>query len=350
MRLILSGPEFTSRLGTLVLPAFKPWSEGPFANMVRQAQQVSAALPPGRWAAIFAVTLIVTVSIFAGHKTGNSWLVAFGFGLGLLTLIFAIVRGGSCLIDQRRLELESRITEVEALNQQNIVLRQQLQAAHMRATELNERFLRRVSSDLHDGPAQHLALALLRLDELVPVVNSVQKDGAPTHKHVLATIRSATSDAMKEIRNISSGLALPELQKISPADALTIAARSHERATGTRVSIKVESMPPRLPLPVTICLFRFAQEGLNNAFRHASGQGQQLAGRIDGSTVEVTVIDNGPGFMVEQKLSQNERIGLSGLRHRIESLGGSLQIQSVPGSGTRLGVRFPISMGADIHG
>ena len=270
----------------------------------------------------------------------NTWLVVGSSALAMFVFLYAIVRGGSHVIDEQRAVLEQRVKEEATLNQQNTALRQQLQLANRRGTELNERFLRRISSDLHDGPAQHLALALLRLDELVPIVNSVQKDGEPTHKHVLATIRTATSDAMKEIRNISSGLALPELQKITPADALTIAARAHERSTGTAVRLTMSGLPPRLPLPLTICMFRFAQEGLNNAFRHAGGVEQKVTARCDGAIVEVEVSDGGKGCAPEC-VSNNERIGLAGLRHRVETLGGSLHIHSEPGRGTRLSSRFP---------
>jgi signal transduction histidine kinase len=270
----------------------------------------------------------------------NTWFVVGAITLGMFTLLYGVVRGASCLIDQQRQALESRIAEEEALNQQNSALRQQLQLANRRGTELNERFLRRISSDLHDGPAQHLALALLRLDELAPVVNAAAKDGATKHKEVLASIRSATADAMKEIRNISSGLALPELQKITPADALTIAARAHERSTGTAVRLTMSGLPQRLPLPLTICMFRFAQEGLNNAFRHAGGVEQKVTARCDGAIVEVEVSDGGKGCAPE-RISTNERIGLAGLRHRVETLGGSLHIQSEPGRGTRLSARFP---------
>ncbi len=280
----------------------------------------------------------------------NTWFVVGGSTFAMFSLLYGIVRGGSLLIDQQRLALEKRIAEEAALNQQNAALHQQLQQAQRRGTELNERFLRRVSSDLHDGPAQHLALALLRMDELSPLVNEAAQEGEPKHRAVLATIRTATADAMREIRNISSGLALPELQKISPADALTIAAKSHERATGTAVNITLDKLPARLPLPITICLFRFAQEGLNNAFRHAGGKGQRLTARSVGNDIEVEVIDSGPGFVVEQRLGQSERIGLAGLRHRIESLGGSLNIQSSSGAGTTLGVRFPNSPLGDQNG
>ena len=109
----------------------------------------------------------------------------------------------------------------------------------------------------------------------------------------------------------------------------------------------LNNLPTRLPLPLTICLFRFAQEGLNNAFRHAAGKGQRLKADFDGLHISVEVIDSGPGFSVEERLGQSERIGLAGLRHRIESLGGTLGVQSTPETGTCLRLRFEITAAGD---
>ena len=96
----------------------------------------------------------------------------------------------------------------------------------------------------------------------------------------------------------------------------------------------------RLPLPMTICLYRFAQEALNNAFRHAGGEGQSLSARYDGVTIAVEVSDAGPGFAVDQTATGDERLGLAGLRYRVDSLGGTLQIDSQSGHGTRLIAQF----------
>ncbi len=286
------------------------------------------------------------------RSTKNILPIVGGLMLALTGLMFAGAMGASRRMERHQSDLESQRTQGEILAERNAVLRHELQLANRRGIDLNERFLRRISSDLHDGPAQHLALALLRLDELTPLVQAAEKarGNAPVNGSVLPVIRQATNDALREIRNISSGLALPELQKISPSDALGIAARAHERATGTAVALAVTALPPRLPLPVTICLFRFAQEGLNNAFRHAAGKGQKLSAHLLNASIEVTVEDEGQGFSVEQKLGQNERIGLAGLRNRVETLGGSLEIQSAPGAGTRLRVRFPLTTGKERHG
>jgi signal transduction histidine kinase len=270
----------------------------------------------------------------------DTWIIAGGLTFVMFSLMYGMVQKAGGLIDRQQDALQQRVTEQLQFAAESDALRQQVQRASHMATELNEQFLRRVGSDLHDGPAQHLALALLKMDELEPRAAGQEATGAAAAKAALGIIRQATADAMREIRNISTGLALPELQKISPSDALLIAAKAHERATGTTVKIDFQPLPPRLPLPVTICLFRFAQEGLNNAYRHAGGKGQTLSAAYNGATLKVEVADGGPGFEAEDVQDRTDRLGLSGLRYRIESIGGALDIQSGPGRGTRLGVRF----------
>ena len=91
-----------------------------------------------------------------------------------------------------------------------------------------------------------------------------------------------------------------------------------------------------------ICLYRFVQEGLNNAYHHATGADCQVLTECSNGKIEVRVCDNGSGFdPVEiRREKSRERLGLAGLRERIESLGGQFDIQSSPGKGTVLIARF----------
>ncbi len=286
-----------------------------------------------------------------------TWLMVGAVTLGMFSVLFAIVFKASRLIDFQRQTLEQRITDEVMLNEQNTLLRFRLQQANRRSSELNERYLRRVSSELHDGPAQHLALALLRLDELRPLV---WREGGATvadpakqppqwTASALDIIKRALTEALREIRNISSGLALPELKNISPEETLNMAIRAHERATGTVVTRKFGPLPAQLPLSLKICLYRVAQEGLNNGFRHAGGKGQRVEARADEHAIEIDVIDEGPGFRLDQLEQETERLGLIGLRHRVRSLGGNLDVQSEIGRGTELNVRFPFNSVREPH-
>jgi signal transduction histidine kinase len=154
-------------------------------------------------------------------------------------------------------------------------------------------------------------------------------------------IREALLEALGEIRSVSAGLVLPDLSGVSPADVLRLAARNHERRTATAVTCEIEGLPHHVPDPVKSCLYRFAREALNNAYRHAAGRGQVVRGRYDGDTIEVEVADEGPGFEPDGAIA-GAHLGLLGMRERVASLGGTLEIDSRPGSGTRLTARFKI--------
>lgn len=271
----------------------------------------------------------------------QTWLLLTTLALAMMAAPYRIVQSASHRIDQLQQDTADQKAEVSRLTAQNETLRRFAEMIHRRGMEHSERTLRRIGSDLHDGPAQHLALVLLRLDELAPPPNQRLSDEPSAYRsNTLEVVRKATSDALKEIRHISAGLALPELQKISLKEALLIAVRAHQRATGTSVKATFDNLPPRLPLPMTICLYRFAQEALNNAFRHAGGKGQQLSASYDGQMIFVEIADDGPGFAADRISASGEHLGLSGLRYRVESLGGSLHINSTIGQGTALTVRF----------
>ncbi len=270
----------------------------------------------------------------------ETWMMVLMTGLVMLGILYWLVHRGSAIFEAQNAALDQRMRDQKLLAEETQELNRKLEQASRLGTELNERFLRRVGSDLHDGPAQHLALAMLKMDEVAQFLASNQRADKPAAIEALGLVRHATSEAMKEIRNISAGLALPELQKLSPAEALNAAARQHERATGTHVKIDIAPLPPRLPLPITICLYRFAQESLNNAYRHARGQGQELNAHSDGRYVDVEIADSGPGFTLQDAAAKPERLGLSGLRQRIEALGGTFELTSTPGQGTRVRARF----------
>ena len=266
----------------------------------------------------------------------QSWMVVAAVTLAMLGALSGIVFRGSRTIDRQRASLEQRVAELSRLLSQNEELRGKLQRASRRTTEINESYLRKISADLHDGPAQLLSLALLRIDALKPLVGNVAVDGAK--RSDMDIVHTALTDAIVEIRQICTGLTLPELEKLSLSEMLTTAVNSHQRRTSTQVQLDIQSAPQTLTQAMKICVFRFVQEALNNAFRHANGVGQQVTCRFDGQVLEIEVVDAGPGFKPAQR-SPASGLGLHGLRDRIESIGGELQVHSELGQGTRLVMR-----------
>ncbi len=267
----------------------------------------------------------------------RSWSIICLVTLQMLAVLFVIIHQGSSTIAAQQKALRERIGDLFRLLAQNKELRDRVDDLLHRSVATNDLILRRVGSELHDGPAQLISLALLRLDALnpQPQVNVQRSDD-------YEKIRSALADSLTEIRNLSAGLALPELEALSPADALRIAIMGHERRTGTTVECHVGSLPPHLSNPLKACLYRVTQEGLNNAFRHAEGVGQAVQGVYEDGVVRLVVSDRGPGLQSGGAGLRKGGLGLQGMRDRVSSLGGIFEIQSSPKEGTRLTASFKV--------
>jgi signal transduction histidine kinase len=229
---------------------------------------------------------------------------------------------------------DKQIKTLSNLLNQNEELRNRLQNSSNRVVEINERYLHRIGADLHDGPAQLIAFALLRLDSLKSMLHKKYPEREDSNE--ISAVYDALRDAMSEIRELSAGLTLAKLEEMSPRTVLDEIISAHQKRIETTVTLDVESVPEWLPLPVKITAFRFIQEGLNNAYEHAQGIDQRVVCRFDHQDLVLEVSDGGPGFVLESAASNNGGLGLIGLRERIENLGGTLSVNSLPGRGTTL--------------
>jgi signal transduction histidine kinase len=213
------------------------------------------------------------------------------------------------------------------LLKQNEQLRERVQSASQRSNEDLEIHMRRIGADLHDGIGQLLTIVMLRIDRAF-AKNRVGDD--------LTAVKSMLGEAMTEIRNISVGLALPEIDKLSLKQAIQLIVSRHERATSTTVNVNLNKAPFEPSHPIKLCLCRTVQEGLNNSYKHAGGVGQSVTTTWSGKTITLTVSDRGNGVMDSNPDPKRQALGLIGLRNRLESLGGHLSIKSEIGSGTVL--------------
>lgn len=247
-----------------------------------------------------------------------SWLVVAAVTTAMLVVLFAIVRQGSLMIVRQRRDLERQVAELSAL-------RRSVLAASDRAVALNEQFLGRISADLHDGPAQLLALALMRF-------------GSPAEA---SQVRGFLSEAMNEIRQISRGLVLPQTEGLGFEQLLRLAATTHEARSGDAVALEVADGAVALDASMRICLFRCVQEALNNASRHAGGVALAVRGWVGDGKVRVAISDGGPGFAADPV---HWGLGLAGMRERVASLGGEFAVQS-SATGTVVSCALPIKEG-----
>lgn len=261
-----------------------------------------------------------------------TWLAVATFTFAFFVVLSAIVMRGSRTIEKQRLALEQRVEELSSLLSQNETLRTRLQQASERATTLNEKMLRRIGADLHDGPAQLLAFASLRLDSdaLWNASSSTEK-----RKREITAIRASLDEAMHEIRTICSGLVLPQIETASLSEILERCVQAHKQRTRSAVDLSLSHPPDHLSSSAKICIYRFVQEALNNAYRHGGGVGQRVVQSIDGDRVRIEVADGGPGFNPNQVSPTS--LGLAGLRERIESLAGTFELNAAaPGTVVRI--------------
>ncbi|MDP4033179.1 MAG: histidine kinase [Pseudorhodobacter sp.] len=254
----------------------------------------------------------------------RSWLTVAAMMLAIGALLYAIVLRGSRTIDHQRGALTRQLTALAELSDHNTALRLRVQGAAARSSAMNDQSLRQIGADLHDGPAQLLGFAALRLDDLRASV------AGPAAQGDLDQIDRAVKDAIREIRSISRGLSLPDIEARDPCDVVRGVIDAHSARTGTEVALHCadNNLPPLSPA-VKICLYRFVQEGLNNAWRYADGKGQEVRLGYDAGRLTLAVADRGPGFVASAESGEDDHgLGLVGLRDRVESLGGTLELRN----------------------
>jgi signal transduction histidine kinase len=257
----------------------------------------------------------------------RSWLVV---GLAILViylLLAGFVRGASDTIQRQQSELAQKVVQLTDLLAQNHALSERVQSASASVAQLNESYLKRIGSELHDGPAQDLGLSILKLDALA------------------GRLEKTTTDTGLVTQFNEIGLSLQnalqaQLTELSLAETVQHVVRAHERRTGTRVELNLQPLPDGVALPLRITVYRLIQEALNNAYRHAGGLGQRVRVSGEDSQLIVMISNSGAGFDPHQAILSG-RLGLSGMRERVESLGGWFQIDSRPQEGTTIFARLP---------
>ena len=272
-----------------------------------------------------------------------------------LKRILTFVRGGHSAV-ARETKLHSKIAALEAELHASRELQDQIERTRLHFIEYSDHVMRRVGADLHDGPAQLIGLSLLRLDAGHADTGASRGRGTgagvSSDEAGLNVTRQALKDALSDIRNLSQGLILPEIEKLSLAEAARLAVAKHEQRTGTSVALSLSELPDGVPSWLKRFVYRFAQEGLMNAYRHAGGLGQALElKQVDGA-LEIKVTDQGPGFASRPGHEDTGRtsLGLTGLRERAGALGAVIDIQSSPGAGTCMRTRISLSTNAEMLG
>ncbi|MCL4506955.1 MAG: sensor histidine kinase [Chloroflexi bacterium] len=263
----------------------------------------------------------------------RGWVVVGIATFLMYVMLFGLVKRGSDTIIRQQQDLSES--------------RQQIQHAAVRAAEVNEDAMRRLGADLHDGPAQDLGIALMRMEPLREAL--VQKDNAdktPPDAEVIAfdlnLIHTALQSSLQEIRNMASGLRLPAMEDLDLAGAIHKAVSDYSRKTGRHVIVEgPELLEGNAALKSAS--YRIVQEALNNGHLHGNPTQQTVQYAVSDDILSILINDNGSGFDVDKLADRAGRrqLGLAGLQERAEILGGRFVIESAPGQGTTIEAIFP---------
>lgn len=247
--------------------------------------------------------------------TVSSWVTAATIGIIVMVALFGIVLEGSRKIDRQGRILSRRLAQSHARAARHRELKAVAQRASRSVTEFTDKHLRTIGTDLHDGPAQLIGFAVLKLDQVRRLQKPDERSAA------VAEIEATLGSALSEIRAIALELVLPDIENLNLAQVVDRAVQQHIRRT--ELSIAVDSLiePVHVAPEVAVCVYRFIQEGLNNAFHHGLPDGQALTASMQGGVLKLSITnDNLEDYTVH---ADHVSVGLYGLRARVQSIGGN---------------------------
>jgi signal transduction histidine kinase len=208
--------------------------------------------------------------------------------------------------------------------------------SHERNRDLAARLLRaqeteraRIARELHDDICQRILLLTIELESVART-----NDGARAAAAALTVARDISND----LRELSHQLHPTRLRVIGLVRALESHCSELSHA-GLAIAYTHANVPSALSADAMLCLFRVAQEALQNTLKYsrATEVAVHIHGASDGLTL--TIVDNGVGFDVEAAWGTG--IGLGSMLERMHAAGGSLTLTSRPGAGTRVVAFLP---------
>jgi signal transduction histidine kinase len=273
----------------------------------------------------------------------GTWLIRLVFVVIGILVLFVMVRAAHDTINRQQVELRTNFRKATKLARQNHALRNAADKTRRTALRANEELLSMIGSEIHDGPIQLLSLAMLNSPEKACAATgavSASRDARGTPQPIGAA--GATAEAIAQLRTIAGGLILPEIGELSAQEAIELAIARHERATGTSVAADIARLPSGISQPLKACIYRVVQECLTNAARHADGAGQKVEALYSGSVLTLIISDEGAGIADRADGDDRPRLGIVGLKNRVDAFGGQLEIHSGAGMGTKVVAILPI--------
>jgi signal transduction histidine kinase len=212
--------------------------------------------------------------------------------------------------------------------------------------------LRMLSGRIMDSQEQERAAIARELhDELGQLLTALRMDAGWLRDRLgreggIATDRAGAmcdliDRTLDEVRAIAIRLRPGVLDDLGLIEALEWYTEEFDQRSGFACMFRHDSLPPIRDILATAA-YRIAQEALTNVARHAAATHAEVELRIENAELVLKVVDDGKGFESKRMFSENDCLGIAGMRERANLVGGILDIQSHPGNGTVVCFRVPI--------
>ncbi|CAK6479366.1 sensor histidine kinase [Peribacillus castrilensis] len=207
----------------------------------------------------------------------------------------------------------------------------------LKIIEAQEQERKKLSREIHDGPAQMLANVMMRSD----LIERVQRERGPDEALVeIRSLKVMVRNALYEVRRIIYDLRPMALDDLGLVPTLRKYLQTTEDYNnGVNLNFVNLGQVKRLPSDMEVALFRLVQEAVQNSLKHADPKQIQVKLSISKEMVTVVVKDDGKGF--DSSIQKEGSFGLVGMRERIELLEGEMTIDSQPGAGTLVFIQIP---------
>ena len=302
-------------------------------------------------------------SIIWIHKSVSAIRNAAGEVQSLTAVVIDITKHKQTeqALQQLNLELEnmvqSRTLKLRSVNQslrqeiaERIRIENELSLSRDRLRELSRRLVevqeeerRAIARELHDRAGQTLSALNINLI----IMNQLLLDDSRARiGSRLDDSMKLTADAIALIRNVMSDLRPAVLDDYGLEAALKAYIEEYKSRFGIQAQFnRPESLLPRFEPGIGMTVLRIVQEALTNVVRHAQATQVQVSIRLVDDMIQLTIQDNGVGIAEEQGTIRHDSHGLKIMRERAEAVGGTMNVSSSPGTGTRIEASIPIQSG-----
>lgn len=214
---------------------------------------------------------------------------------------------------------------------------QEKQQIGFKIIEAQEKERKRISREIHDGPAQSLANILIRSE----IVDLAFRDGATEQALTeMKSIRESIRQALREVRRIIYDLRPMALDDLGLFPTIKKHISSISEYNNIDIDLALHGDERRLDPHYEVAVFRIIQEGLQNAIKHAKASRIIVRLEIRDNLIALNIEDDGIGFDPEN-INKKDSYGLIGMKERVDLLDGELTIKSEPNRGTKIVVKLP---------